>query len=49
LESPDLEFFSGLVRSKPLLWDNGAYRNFRSVAEIDEARERLRGIGTVVE
>ncbi len=49
LESPDLEFLSGLVRSKPLLWDDGAYRNFRSVAEIDQARERLDGIRTVVE
>lgn len=49
LESPDLEFFSGLVRSKPLLWDEGAYRNFRSVREIDQARERLGGLRTMVE
>jgi hypothetical protein len=49
LESPDLEFLTGLVRSKPLLWEDGAYRNFPSVVDIDAARHRLHGIRTVVE
>jgi hypothetical protein len=49
LDSPDLEFLTGLLRAKPLLWENGAYRNFKSVAELDDARLRVHGIRTVVE
>jgi hypothetical protein len=49
LESPDREFVNGLMRFKPLLWDSEAYRNFRTLADVRAARDRLETIQTMAE
>ncbi len=49
LESPDQEFVAGLARFKPLLWDGGQYRNFRGLAEVEQAGRRLEDIETFCE
>jgi hypothetical protein len=49
LESPDVEFLSGLVRFKPLLWSGERFRNIRSLAEIDSARSRIGDLAVMVE
>ena len=49
LEHPDQEFVAGLARFKPLLWDEGRYRNFRDIEEVDAAKVRVGKIRTVAE
>lgn len=44
LESPDQEFFNGLLRFKPLLWEAGEYRNFRSMADVEDTQKRMEDI-----
>lgn len=48
LESPDIEFLSGLVRFKPLLWTGQEFRNFRSADEVEEAGRRIEGLVVLV-
>jgi hypothetical protein len=49
LESPDQEFVAGLIRFKPIVWDDGRYRNFRDLAEVEAARDRIADIRIVSE
>ena len=49
LESPDQEFYNGLLRFKPLFWEDGQYRNFQNVADVERARNRLDDIRVVSE
>ena len=49
LESPDREFYSGLIRFKPILWEGDRYRNFQSVDEAEAARVRLDEIRIMAE
>ncbi len=49
LESPDQEFYNGLLRFKPLFWENGQYRNFENVADVESARRRMETIRVVSE
>ena len=41
LDSTDREFIEGLRRFKPLMVEDGRYRNFRSIVDIESARKRL--------
>jgi hypothetical protein len=41
LDESDQQFIEGLRRFKPLLMDQGRYRNFQSIADVDRARARL--------
>ena len=49
LESPDQEFYNGLLRFKPLLWEDGQYRNFQNVADVRNGRKRMDDIRVVSE
>jgi hypothetical protein len=49
LETPDQEFVAGLARFKSLLWDEGRYRNFRTLAEVAKARVRIGRLRTLSE
>jgi hypothetical protein len=49
LESPDQEFYNGLLRFKPLFWEGGQYRNFQNVADVENARKRMDEIRIVSE
>lgn len=48
LESPDVEFLSGLVRFKPLLWTGSEYRSFESLEEVRSAGQRIDDMIVVV-
>jgi hypothetical protein len=41
LDESDQQFIEGLRRFKPLLMEDGRYRNFQSMADVDLARTRL--------
>ena len=41
LDEPDQPFIEGLRRFKPLLAEEGHYRNFQSIADVERARGRL--------
>ena len=49
LESPDQEFYNGLLRFKPLFWEQGRYRNFQNVVDVKFARARIDEIRVVLE
>jgi hypothetical protein len=49
LESPDVEFVTGLLRFKPLLWSEGAFRGFGSLAEVEDAFRRVDDLLELVE
>ena len=49
LESPDHEFYNGLLRFKPLFWEDGQYRNFQNVADVRDAQKRMDDIRVVSE
>src|SRR5215467_282022 len=44
LDEPDQQFVEGLRRFKPLFTEEGRYRNFQSVADVERARVRLDGL-----
>ena len=44
LDSTDQEFIEALRRFKPLLIEEGRYRNFRSMADVDQAHVRLQAL-----
>ena len=44
LDPADQEFIEALRRFKPLLIEEGRYRSFRSLADIDKAQARLRAL-----
>jgi len=48
LESPDVEFLSGVVRAKPLLWTGAIFRNFQSLDEVRDAGRRIETLTVVV-
>jgi hypothetical protein len=41
LDEPDQQFIEGLRRFKPLLTEEGHFRNFQSIADVERARGRL--------
>ena len=41
LDEDDQQFIEGLRRFKPLLMDEGHYRNFQTIADVAPARSRL--------
>jgi len=44
LDAADQEFIEALRRFKPLLIEDGRYRNFRSMADVDKTHSRLQAI-----
>jgi hypothetical protein len=44
LDSEDQEFVDALRRFKPLVFEGGRYRNFRALADVDQARTRLQSL-----
>jgi hypothetical protein len=48
LDQPDVDFVEGLRRFKPLLNDEGKYRNFQAIADVDRARARLEELKDMV-
>jgi hypothetical protein len=44
LDAEDQEFVEALRRFKPLLIESGHYRNFRSLADVENARTRLQAL-----
>ena len=48
LESPDIEFLSGLVRFKPLLWTGTEYRSFENLQEVTDASRRIDDLVVIV-
>lgn len=49
LDTSDQEFLEALRRFKPLLIEEGRYRNFQSVADVERARARLEELIQLVE
>jgi hypothetical protein len=49
LDESDQQFIEGLRRFKPLLMEEGRYRNFQSVADVEGARARLEELRRMVE
>ena len=49
LDESDQQFIEGLRRFKPLLIDDGRYRNFQSVADVEHARARLEELRRMVD
>ncbi len=49
LDEPDREFVEALRRFKPLLIEEGQYRNFQSLADVERARARLEELARMVE
>jgi hypothetical protein len=49
LDESDQQFIEGLRRFKPLLIDDGRYRNFQSVADVENARARLEELRRMVD
>src|SRR5437016_8025491 len=49
LDEPDQQFIEGLRRFKPLLTEEGHYRNFQSTADVDRGRARLDELVGMVE
>ena len=49
LDEPDQQFIEGVRRFKPLLMEEGGYRNFQSIADVDQARARLDELLRMVE
>src|SRR5881397_3319295 len=49
LDEPDREFVEALRRFKPLLVEDGRYRNFQSLADVERARARLQELVRMVE
>ena len=48
LDTEDREFFEALRRFKPLLIEEGRYRPFQSIADVEKAQARLQDIDTMV-
>jgi hypothetical protein len=49
LDESDQQFIEGLRRFKPLLMEEGHYRNFQSIADVERARGRLDELVRMVE
>jgi hypothetical protein len=49
LDTPDQEFVEAVRRFKPLLIDEGRYRNFQSMADVERARLRLESLSGMIE
>src|SRR4030095_11742050 len=48
LDGPDREFVEALRRFKPLMIEEGRYRRFRSMADVDAAQKRLQSLTSMV-
>ena len=48
LDPPDREFIEALRRFKPLMIEEGRYRRFRSMADIDAVQKRLQSLTVLV-
>jgi hypothetical protein len=49
LDLPDQEFVEAIRRFKPLLIEEGRYRNFQTIADVEGARLRLESLSGMVE
>jgi hypothetical protein len=49
LDTDDREFIGGLRRFKPLLYTEGGFRTFQSLAEVERARSRLGALNAMAE
>jgi hypothetical protein len=49
LDEPDRGFVEALRRFKPLLIEEGQYRNFQSLADVERARARLEELARMIE
>src|SRR5216684_5462067 len=49
LDESDQQFIEGLRRFKPLLTEDGPYRNFQSIADVDRGRARLDELARMIE
>ena len=49
LDEDDQQFIEALRRFKPLLIEDGHYRNFRSLADVEQARARLQQLRSMVD
>jgi hypothetical protein len=49
LDEPDREFLEALRRFKPLVIEDGRYRNFQSLADVESVRARLHEMARMVE
>lgn len=49
LDATDREFIEALRRFKPLLIEDGRYRNFQSMADVERARARLDELARMIE
>jgi hypothetical protein len=49
LDEPDREFIEALRRFKPLIIEDGRYRNFQSMADVERVRARLEELARMVE
>jgi len=49
LDEIDQQFVEGLRRFKPLIIEDGRYRNFQSITDVEEARVRLEQLARMVE
>jgi hypothetical protein len=48
LDTPDQEFVEALRRFKPLILEDGRYRNFQSMADVERVRIRIEALGRMV-
>jgi hypothetical protein len=48
LDAADQEFIEALRRFKPLILEDGRYRNFQSMADVDRVRMRIEALGRMV-
>ena len=48
LDPPDREFVEALRRFKPLIIEDGRYRRFRSMADIDAVQKRIQALTVMV-
>jgi hypothetical protein len=49
LDEPDQQFIEGLRRFKPLLAEEGHYRNFQSITDVERAYARMDTLARMVE
>jgi hypothetical protein len=47
-DTPDQEFVKALRRFKPLILEEGRYRNFQSMADVERVRVRIEALGRMV-
>ena len=49
LDQPDQEFVEAIRRFKPLMIEEGRYRNFQTMVDVERARQRLESLTAMAE